>query len=196
MKVQQMASKQTVVKAIAAIKTVYSYFGKDSDIQLLVDTWAALLAEYTDEEVDRGLYKALKVCKYAPVPADIIEQIEGLRTLKKPSEVQLWVELQKALKEVLYFSYRLNYNYIDETGISQGEQARRKIDSIWYNLSEELQIYLGDKTELVTAARGLNYSEGLSYERNRFSKTYPILVKRVEANKALNETKKYLLEGF
>ena len=191
-----MANKNTIIKAIAAIKTVYSYFGKDTDIELLVNTWYSLLLEYTDEEVDRGLYKALKVCKYAPVPADIIEQIEGLRELKKPSEVQLWVELQKALKEVLYLSYRLNYNYIDDTGISQGEQARRRIKEIWKSLPQELQIYLGDSPELLTQARALNYSEGLSYERNRFSKTYPILLKRAEANRQIEETKKYLLEGF
>jgi hypothetical protein len=191
-----MANKTTIIKAIAAIKTVYSYFGKDTDIELLVNTWHSLLLEYTDEEVDRGLYKALKVCKYAPVPADIIEQIEGLRELKKPSETQLWVEYQKALKEVLYLSYRFEYNYIDNSGISQGEQARRRVREIWDSLPQELQIYLGDSSELITAARALNYSEGLSYERNRFSKTYPVLVKRVEANRQIEQTKKYLLEGF
>jgi hypothetical protein len=191
-----MANKKTIIKAIAAIKTVYSYFGKDTDIELLVDTWYSLLLEYTDEEVDRGLYKALKVCKYAPVPADIIEQIESIRELKKPSETELWVQFQKALKEVLYLSHRLNYNYIDDTGISQGEQARRRIKEIWETLQPELQIYLGDSSELITAARALNYSEGLSYERNRFSKTYPVLIKRVEANRQIEETRKYLLEGF
>jgi hypothetical protein len=190
-----MANKNTIIKAIAAIKTVYSYFGKDTDIELLVNTWHSLLLEYTDEEVDRGLYKALKVCKYAPVPADIIEQIEELRAIKKPSETELWVQYQKALKEVLYLSHRLNYNYIDHTGLTQGEQAKRRIDEIWKSLPQELQIYLGDKTELLAAARGLNYSEG-SYERNRFTKTYPILIKRVEANKQLETTKKYLLKGF
>ncbi len=190
-----MASKKTIIKTIAAIKTVYNYFGKDTDISLLVDTWTALLAEYTDEEVDRGLYKALKVCKFAPVPADIIEQIEELRNIKKPSETELWVLYQRALKEVLYFSHRLNYNYIDHTGLTQGEQARRKIEEIWSSLPQELQIYLGDREELVSAARGLNYSEG-SYERNRFSKTYPILIKRVAAKKELEQTKNYLLEGF
>lgn len=191
-----MANKKTIIKAIAAIKTIYNYFGKEVDLEMLVDTWHSLLLEYTDEEVDRGLYKALKVCKFAPVPADIIEQIEGLKELKKPSEVQLWVELQKALKEVLYLSYRLDYNYIDDTGISQGEQAKRRIKEIWKSLPQELQIYLGDSSELLVQARALNYSEGLSYERNRFSKTYPVLVKRVEANKQIEQTKKYLLEGF
>jgi hypothetical protein len=191
-----MASKQTIIKAIAAIKTVYSYFGKDVDLPLLVDTWTALLHEYTDNEVDMGLYKALKVCKYAPVPADIIEQIEEVKAIKKPCESELWAHYQRALKKVLYYSYRLNYNYIDDSGISQGEQARREIEKVWYDLPQELQIYIGDQQELVTAARALNYSEGLSYERNRFSKTFPILQKRVEASKQLETTKRYLIRGF
>lgn len=190
-----MASKKTIIKAIGAIKTIYSYFGKDVDLELLVNTWSALLEEYTDDEVDRGVFMALKVCKYAPVPADVIEQIESLKESKKPSEVELWVLLQKALKEVLYYSHRLEYNYIDATGISQGEQARKAIANVWESMPEELRIYIGDKSELITAARALNYTEG-SYERNRFSKTFPILRKRVEANAAFLETKRKLLEGF
>ena len=190
-----MANKKTIIKAIAAIKTVYNYFGKDADIELLVNTWTALLEEYTDEEVERGLFKALKVCKYAPVPADIIEQIESNREKNKPTEIEMWFLLQKALKKVLYYSYRLEYNYIDDTGISQGEQARREIANVWESMPEELKIYIGDKTELVAAARALNYTE-VSYERNRFSKTFPILRKRVEANTELLEIKRNLLNGF
>lgn len=188
-----MASKKTIIKAIGAIKTIYSYFGKDTDIELLVDTWAALLQEYTDAEVDRGLYLALKTCKYAPVPADIIEQIERLRNKEKPSEPELWAQYQRALKEVLYFSYRLEYNYIDDTGISQGEQAKRSIERIWQSLPDELKIYVGDKSELISSARVLNYTEA-SYERNRFSKLFPTITKRVE-DKRLSQGFERLLIG-
>lgn len=174
-----MASKKTIIKAIGAIKTIYNYFGKDTDIELLVNTWSALLYNYTDEEVDRGVFMALRVCKYAPVPADIIEQIETFRNKDKPSETELWAQLQKALKEVLYYSYRLDYNYIDNSGLSQGEQARLRINQIWTELPEELKIYIGDKSELISSAKALNYSEG-SYERARFSKVFPLLEKRVE----------------
>ena len=164
-----MASRNTIIKAIGAIKTVYSYFGKETDVELLVNTWCALLEEYTDAEVDKGLFMALKRCKYAPVPADIIEQIESLKQIEKPSEVELWVQLQKALKKVLYYSYRLEYNYIDDSGISQGEQARQAITNVWESMPEALRIYIGDKSELITAARALNYTEGSSYERNQRS---------------------------
>lgn len=189
-----MASKKSIIKAIGAIKTIYNYFGKDTDIELLVDTWAALLQNYTDEEVDKGVFMALRVCKYAPVPADIIEHIETLRKKDKPSESELWAHYRKALKEVLYYSYRLEYNYIDNSGISQGEQARLRIAQIWEELPEELKIYIGDKQELVSSAKALNHSE-VSYERNRFSKTFPLLERRVEDRKLFIELQEYLLEG-
>ena len=189
-----MASKKCIIKAIGAIKTIYNYFGKDTDIELLVDTWAALLHNYTDEEIDNGVYMALRVCKYAPVPADIIEQIESLRKKDKPSETELWALYRKALKEVLYFSYRLEYNYLDNTGISQGEQARLRIAQIWEELPEELKIYIGDKQELIDSAKALNYSE-VTYERNRFSKLFPLLEKRVEDKKIFLEFQNLLLDS-
>ena len=191
-----MADKKTIIKAIGAIKTIYSYFGKDTDIELLVNTWDSLLKGYSNEEVDKGVYLALQRCKYAPVPADVIEQIESIRQIKKPCEAELWATLQKALKEVLYFSYRLEYNYIDDSGISQGEQAKRAISSIWESLPEELKIYIGDKTELVSSAKALNYAE-VGFERNRFSKVFPQLSKRVEDRKRFLELQNTMkIEGF
>lgn len=177
-----MANKKTIIKAIGAIKTIYNYFGKDTDLELLVNTWDSLLKGYTDEEVDRGVYLTLQTCKYAPVPADIIEQIERFRNKEKPSEAELWAAYRKALKEVLYFSYRLDYNYIDDSGISQGDQARLAIEKIWSDLPQEIQIYIGDKSELVASAKALNVSD-FSFERSRFSKVYPLLQKRVEDRK-------------
>ena len=190
-----MASKKTIIKAFAAIKTIYNYFGKDANIELMVDTWDALLAEYSDDEVEKGVFMALKVCKYAPVPADVIEQIETLQTKNKPCETELWAQFRKALKEVNYYSYRLEYNYIDDSGLTQGEQARQAIQRIWDNLPEELRIYVGDKSELIAVSKALNYSQE-GYERARFSKVFPVLRKRVEANAVLENTKKKLLERF
>ena len=101
------------------------------------------------------------------MPADIIEHIESQKQIEKPSEQELWALYRKALKEVNYYSYRLNYNYIDNSGISQGEQARLAIEAIWEALPQELKIYLGDKAELLRSARELNEAD-ISYEKNRF----------------------------
>ena len=179
-----MASRKTIIKNIGAIKTIYNYFGKDADIELLVDTWTALLENYTDTEVTQGVYLAMRVCKFAPTPADVIEQIENIKQIEKPCEAELWAAYRKALAEVGYYIYRLNYNYIDSSGISQGEQARLAISKIWDELPQELKIYLTDKQELMRVAREVNTSD-ITWERNRFSKTLPILQKRVEDKKLL-----------
>lgn len=191
-----MADKKSIIKAIGAIKTIYSYFGKDTDIELLVNTWDSLLKPYSNEEVDRAVYRALQTCKYAPVPADLIEIIEGFREIKKPSEAQLWATFQKALKRVLYYSYRLDYNYIDDTGKTQGQQAREAIAQVWETLPEELKIYVGDESELISLARGLNVSE-LGYERSRFNKVYPQLTRRVADKERFIELQNIMkIEGF
>lgn len=180
-----MASKKVIVELLGSIKTIYSYYGKDVDLELLVNTWHTLLHSYTDEEVKIGMFLSLRVCKYAPTPADVIEQIENQKKIEKPSEQELWALYRQALKETNYYTYRLNYNYIDSTGISQGEQARIAIEAIWEALPQELKIYLGeDKTELIRNARELNEAD-LSYEKNRFSKTFPILQKRIEDKKLM-----------
>ena len=188
-----MATKKAIIKGFAAIKTIYSYFGKDVDVELLVNTWYTLLHNYTDEEIEKGIYLALRVCKFAPVPADIIEQIENQKQIEKPCEAELWAAYRKALKEVNYFSYRLDYNYIDASGKTQGQQAREAIEAIWQSLPQELKIYLSDKQELIRNARELNTSD-ISFERNRFSKTYPILQKRVEDKKLYLSIGNMLLE--
>lgn len=180
-----MASKKAIIELLGSIKTIYSYYGKDTDLELLVNTWNVLLHNYTDEEVKQGMFLALRVCKYAPTPADVIEQIENQKQIEKPSEHELWAQYRQALRETNYYSYRLNYNYIDSSGISQGEQARIAIEAIWEALPQELKIYLGnDKTELVRNARELNEAD-LNYEKTRFSKTYPILQKRIEDKRLL-----------
>lgn len=189
-----MATKKAIIKAFAAIKTIYNYFGKEADVELMVNTWHTLLHNYTDEEIEKGVYLALRVCKFAPVPADIIEQIENQKQIEKPCEAELWAAYRKALKEVNYYSYRLNYNYIDASGLSQGEQARQAIERIWLELPQELKIYLNDKEELIRNARELNTSD-ISFERNRFSKTYPVLLKRIEDKKLYLSINNLLLEN-
>lgn len=180
-----MASKKAIVELLGSIKTIYSYYGKDTDLELLVNTWYTLLHNYTDEEVKMGMFLSLRVCKYAPTPADVIEQIENQKQIEKPSEQELWALYRQALKETNYYTYRLNYNYIDSSGISQGEQARIAIEAIWEALPQELKIYLGnDKTELIRNARELNEAD-LNYEKTRFTKTYPILQKRIEDKKLM-----------
>ena len=47
-----MASQKKIVEMITAIKTIYSYYAKDCDVELLVQTWGVLLRDYKDDIVD------------------------------------------------------------------------------------------------------------------------------------------------
>ena len=176
---KSMASKKKIIEMLTAMKTIYSYYAKDTDLELLVNTWHILLKDYSDEEVEAAFYIAFKRCKMACTPADIVSGINDIRNQNKPSTVDLWAIYNDALREVLYLSHRFNYTYVDLSGLSQGEQARRRVDEIWEGLPQELKMYLGEKNELIRNARELNFAENSSWERNRFLKTLPIIEERI-----------------
>ena len=166
-------------RCIGAIKTIYSYYARDTDVKLLVQAWGLLLADYSDEVVERAFFTALKRCKVPPTPADIIEIIAEARKSLEPSDEELWSIYHDALRQVLRLTGMFAYTYIDETGLSQGEQARRKVTEIWNGLPEKLKIYLATESELIRRARELNFTE-ISFEKTRFFKTMPTVAKRLE----------------
>lgn len=179
-----MASQNKVIEIIAGIKTLYPYYAKDTNKQVLVKMWIALLQDYTDEMVDKAFYKCLQVCKMPPTPADIIEQIERINKAGQKSEFELWDVYSKALRETRRQMYCFNYTYIDETGVSQGEQARQKVDKLWNELPEELKMYISSKGELMRLALN-NSDDDMKFEKQRFMKTLPTLTQRIEDRKLL-----------
>ena len=38
-----MASKKAIIELLGSIKTIYSYYAKDADLELLINTWNVLL---------------------------------------------------------------------------------------------------------------------------------------------------------
>ena len=120
---------------------------------------------------------AFKRCKMAFSPAEVIEVIEDMRNAKETSDEALWAIYRNSLREVLYYLPRINYTFIDTSGISQGEQARAAIDRVWEKLPDEIRNYLADKDELIRNAREMN-KEDITWERSRFLKTIPIIRKR------------------
>lgn len=174
-----MASQKKIVECIASIKTIYSYYARDTDAKLLVQTWGLLLADYSDEVVERAFFTALKRCKVPPTPADVIEIIGEAQKALEPSDEELWSMYHDALREVLRLTSMFAYTYVDETGLSQGEQARRKVTAIWDGLPEKIRAYLASEGELIRRARELNFTE-ISFEKTRFFKTMPTVAKRQE----------------
>ena len=177
----KMASQKKIVEMITAIKTIYSYYAKDCDIELLVQTWGVLLRDYKDDVVDIAFYNAMQSCKVPPTPADIIERIKEMQKASDPTPESLWNELRAAIKETQKQMYYFRFNYIDNSGISQGDRARKKVDDVWDGLNEKLKSYLSSKEEMIAIAR--NDEDDLKYEKSRFLKTLPIIEKRIDDKK-------------
>ena len=191
-----MATQNKVIEMIAAVKTIYSYYAKETDVEMLVRTWMLLLKDYEDEAVEPAFYRCLQICKMPPTPADVIEQIQSMRKTLEPSDEELWTVFEKALRETSRWMANFGATYVDETGLSQGQQARNEVEKIWEGLPEKIKLYLASKGELMRNAQEWgNDPKYASWEKPRFLKAMPIMGKRQEYGTFLleNRDKPYLL---
>lgn len=192
-----MATVNKITEMIAAVKTIYAYYAKDTDVKVLVKTWSALLKPYDDEEVEMAFYACLQTCKMPPTPADVIEEIKALHRLFEPSDESLWSTYVDALRETNTHMTRFGFTYVDETGISQGKQARMAVEKLWQGLPEKIKSYLGSQGELMRNARAWdNESDYCTYEKPRFMKAMPQMEKRQEHHMMLEGGQsKFLIGG-
>lgn len=193
-----MASQNKIIEMIGAIKTIYSYYAKETNVQLLVGTWTRLLEGYDDKVTDAAFYKCLQTCKMPPTPADVIEQIKSMYRSLEPTDEELWAVYIKALRDTNAEVSRFGFTFVDSSGISQGQQARNKVGEIYDTLPDKIKSYLGSKGELIRNAQawGSDMDYG-NYEKPRFMKAMPIMEKRQEYNGLMLEggSHKFMLEG-
>lgn len=174
-----MASQKKIIQMIASVKTIYPYYAKNTDVQLLVRTWGLLLKDYPDNAVDVAFYKCLQTCKMPPTPADIIETLKALQETAEPTDEELWNKLTVALKEADRLIYKFPYTFVEANGRTQGENARQKFKELWESLPENVKQYLGGRSEFMRMAQDSD-SDSLKFERTRFLKTMPIIKSRAE----------------
>lgn len=176
-----MATMNKITEMIGAIKTIYPYYAKDNNVEVLVKTWALLLKSYPDDAVEAAFYKCLQVCKMPPTPADVIEQIRDAQKSLDVSDEELWSQYIDALRITCDQVSRFGYTFVDSSGISQGQQARRRVDDVWNGLPDKIKHYLGSKGELMRNAQSWgNDANFANYEKPRFLKNMPIMEKREE----------------
>lgn len=175
-----MASLDKIVEIIGGIKIIYPYYAKETDVEALAKTWMMLLNDVPDEIAEAAFYKALRVCKVPPTPADILEQVNAMVAATLPSPEELWTVYHKAVRDTMRWIPQFNYTYVDESGLSQGQQARRKVEQIWEGLPDTIKGYLVSKGELIrVAGQFMSAPEGdMAWEKQRFLKQVPILEKR------------------
>lgn len=177
-----MATQNKIVEIIYAIKTIYPYYAKETDVESLVKTWGMLLSDVSDEMADAALYQALRVCKMPPTPADLLEQLRAMTAAQEPTAEELWVAYHKALQDTMRLVPQFQYTYVDASGVSQGQRARNKVEAIWAGLPEPVRQYLSSKGELIRCAQqmGASPEEDTQWEKQRFLKQVPVIVKRAE----------------
>lgn len=189
-----MGSKKKILEIIATIKSIYPYYAKDGNVQLIANVWDRVFKNYSDEELDFGFGYCLETCKVPPTPADIIERINGSRKALEPSNEQLWGVYYDALVRTLDLMAQFSYTFVESDGISQGQKARNKVDKLYEGLPEKIKEYLGSKGELMRIAQSIN-TQDASFEKARFLKAMPSVEKSQEARNLLGSSSaKSLLE--
>jgi hypothetical protein len=173
-----MASAKKIGEIIASIKAIYPYYAKDSDVDVLAKTWMLLLKDVPDEVVRIAIIKCLQTCKMPPTPADVLEQVREIASINEPSDEEMWVVLNKAVRKSQEHIYNFGHTFIESNGKTQGENAREKFQKIWDELPEKLKTYLGGSSELRRLA-GFN-DEEMMFEKKNFLKTMPTINKRQE----------------
>lgn len=167
-----MATKNKIIEMIGSIKTIYPYYSKDANVEVLVKTWTVLLKDFPDNIVEAAFFKALQTCKVPPTPADIIENIEAILAVNEASDEELWAEYIKTLRntraEIFYIKYP-----------KFGVDHRKNIQKMWDDLPEKIKMYIGTKGEMMRMAQ--NYTdEELKFEKPRFLKAMPSLKIKAE----------------
>ncbi len=176
-----MASTNKITEMIAAIKTIYPYYAKDTDVKTLVKTWSVLLNSYTDNAVEVAFYKCLQICKVPPTPADVIEQLSEMIKADAPTVEELWNDFINILDEARKYVYRFNFTVTEDNGLTQGQNARKEFKKLWGSLSDDIRQFVGGEGEMIRMARADD--DELKYERNRFLKTIPMIQSRKETTK-------------
>lgn len=173
-----MASQKKIIEMIGSVKTIYPYYAKDTDVQILVKTWTLLLKDYPDKAVDVAFFKCLQTCKMPPTPADVIEQLNSMAEALEATDEELWSEYTLALKKVERQLGYLQYPLFGETTAD----AHKRIEAVYDGLPERLRYYIGSKGELMRMARDYTDND-LKFEKQRFLKTMPSMKKRAEYKK-------------
>lgn len=180
-----MASINKITEILAAIKTLFPYYGQEINVKYAVKLWNGVLSPYDDKEVDLALISCLQHCKHPPAPADMVEAIEEIKSSLRPNIEECWSNYTAAVDKASRLVTCFNYTALDLNGLSQGDNARNKCNELWESLDEEIRLYLGSYGEFMRRAYESAMGENMKYERDKFLKYMPEIRKTVSARQNL-----------
>lgn len=170
-----------VMKLLISARTVYPVKeATKEELKAKVNVYYEVLRTYPGEVVGAAFWNAVKVCKFFPTPAEIVEQADLLLDAAAKSESELFAELRSAIATTAELVGQFNYTFrtFRLGGKTQGEIAREKVREVYENLDPILKEYLGGTSALISLAR--SDETQLDFERARFSRAYPASKKRVQ----------------
>lgn len=162
--------------------------------EMLLASWYAILKDYPKEVCDAAVLNAIRNAEFAPRIGAIVKEIEKMQASLEKSEGELWAELKGVLREVEKCVYYFQFTAIQANGLSQGDNARARLEEIFNGLSPELKEYCNNKSGLIELSRLTD--EQMSYEQTRFLKTVPLLRERAKTRAQIGGSVAGLLQGM
>lgn len=184
-----MASKQKVMEMFAIFSTHYTNFAKDKSVKemdVFIKSWLMVLKDYDDGEVDYAINQVLSTCQFAPKPADVITHIKQMRKSIAPSDEELWSVYENALRETCDQMSRFGYTFRENNGLTQGQIARNRVETIYNNLPPKIKEYVGSKGELMRLSQDWEADVDFArYEKSKFLKAMPSIEDKIECTNHL-----------
>ncbi|MDE6075787.1 MAG: hypothetical protein K2G26_05055 [Clostridia bacterium] len=145
----------------------YGNYGEEETKQLR-DYWFESLKTYPRDIIFNAVRKSIEKSEFIPKLSTILAEIENIFNAKMPFDDELWAELNTVLPRVYDLSRYLKYpQYV--------KWANEKLDGVYSGLSEELKLFVVNRSTLIDIAE--MSPESLQLERMRFFKQMPILKK-------------------
>ena len=147
---------EDVNKYITMIRINFENAYKTQNIEereMLLASWYAILQEYPKEICDKAVINAIKNAEFAPRIGNIVKEIENMQEAFEKTDHELWAELISKFREVRRFASRVNNNFVESTGLTQGENARQILEEIFDELSPELKDYCRNSRGLIELAQ-------------------------------------------
>ena len=166
----------------------------DEERQILIKSWFAILKDYPKEVCDVAVINAIKHAEYAPRIGAIVKEIEKMQVAYEKTETELWGELTGVLRDVARQVYCFPFNFVEANGLTQGDNARRRVKEIFNALSPELKEYCRDDRGLIELSQYTD--QQLTFEKGRFQKTLPQLKQRMKTRHETGDQVAMLVQGM
>lgn len=173
-----MATVQCVTDIISLIMDFYQGYGKDGDMERMTGVWTYLLKPYTDAQAKKAVLACIGKSKFAPTPAEVLEQLHIYDNAVALTPAELMAQLEAAIEAI-----PSDYRYIDCYPEGIRRVLSEQLEQTYEGLDLSLKMFLGGKAQF------LRYFETpmSDNDRTRFYREIPNLIKQAQIRKEASD---------